>query len=226
MDSFHIPYSLSIHAKDGRYITKLCVIFPGCPILDQVLSLYLMIKSGKEIELLQTGNFYGDRGDAYYTDATFQKMFDIKFKTKPESILPSVRTDETDINVIGAFFSLSMGNGSEHLNDALTRSNTIKKEIEYRHPNLKQKVMDLLLYSTGLSHGVKEALQRQELSWDEMIDYVSIGIALPTYIDSVVGIKTSVANFNSLHRMVEYDMVENRSRAMESAPKKILQLLD
>jgi hypothetical protein len=86
--------------------------------------------------------------------------------------------------------------------------------------------MDLLLYSTGLSHGVKEALQRQELSWDEMIDYVSIGIALPTYIDSVVGIKTSVANFNSLHRMVEYDMVENRSRAMESAPKKILQLLD
>lgn len=55
-----IPYDLEIYQKETDIkIAKTCIYFDSTPILDQILSVYLMIKNGKEMDLLSTGNFYG-----------------------------------------------------------------------------------------------------------------------------------------------------------------------
>lgn len=57
LDSFHIPYELKVYTHQNEFLADLCVTFKGCPILDQILSTLLHIKSGDEDGLLYNCNF-------------------------------------------------------------------------------------------------------------------------------------------------------------------------
>lgn len=57
-NSIHIPYNLDLYTKNNEYLANMCITFPGSPILDQILSVYLMINSGQEKEVLNNSNFY------------------------------------------------------------------------------------------------------------------------------------------------------------------------
>jgi len=59
----HIPYILNIYNKSNNFLGDMCVTFPGSPILDQILSVYLMISSNNETELLNSSNFYNTTED-------------------------------------------------------------------------------------------------------------------------------------------------------------------
>jgi hypothetical protein len=56
MDNYSIPYKLELLTKSGERLCDICIIYPGCPILDEILSTLLLIKSGQEDVLIDTGN--------------------------------------------------------------------------------------------------------------------------------------------------------------------------
>ena len=58
MRNFSINWDLNIYTKDDLKIARACVTFKNSPILDQVLSAYLLIKSGKEDEILINSGFF------------------------------------------------------------------------------------------------------------------------------------------------------------------------
>jgi len=228
INSLHIPYNLSIYTKSGEYITKICVVFPGSPVLDQVLSLYLMVKSGREEELLRAGNFYGERGDAYYNDPQFKQMFDTKFKVKLSSDTSPARGEKeaVDLNFIGISMGLAMGREySNETKELMLASKNIKEKMDRKYPQMQKKILNTLLVGTGLDSGVKESLERQELSWDEVVDFCAISVLpMPTHLDGLKSIKTGVKNFSNLYLKVGYDFEEGRINVASDAPKKIAEL--
>lgn len=56
IDNFSIPYNLELLTKSNEFICTICIVYPGCPILDEILSTILLIKSGQEDVIINTGN--------------------------------------------------------------------------------------------------------------------------------------------------------------------------
>lgn len=55
----HTPYHLIVLSKTDVVISSLCVYFKDAPVLDQLLSLTLLIQAGEEDQLLKTANWFG-----------------------------------------------------------------------------------------------------------------------------------------------------------------------
>ncbi|CAH7429133.1 hypothetical protein VCHA53O466_50505 [Vibrio chagasii] len=78
LGSAHIPYSLEIVDKDtGLVLCKACVVFKGQPQLDQVFSLLMVIRAGKESEeeLLHKANFYSFQIDSPKSHEVLSRYF-------------------------------------------------------------------------------------------------------------------------------------------------------
>lgn len=59
MDHYSIKWDLNIYDKiSDTKLTRACIVFRNCPILDNILSVYLMLKSGKEDEVLLNSGFF------------------------------------------------------------------------------------------------------------------------------------------------------------------------
>ena len=56
MDNYSIPYKLELLTKSGERLCDICIVYPGCPILDEILSTLLLIKSGQEDVIIDNGN--------------------------------------------------------------------------------------------------------------------------------------------------------------------------
>ncbi len=56
MKNYSIPYNLELLSKNDEKLCDICIVYHDCPILDEVLSTLLLIKSGQEELLLSTGN--------------------------------------------------------------------------------------------------------------------------------------------------------------------------
>jgi hypothetical protein len=66
LNSFSINWDLNIYIKNTDIqIARSCITFSGSPILDQVLSVYLMLKSGKEIEIIKNSGFFDKNQQLY-----------------------------------------------------------------------------------------------------------------------------------------------------------------
>lgn len=51
-----IPFKLKLLDKNNNFLCDICVVFKNCPILDQILSVYLMVQTNEEIKLLNNSN--------------------------------------------------------------------------------------------------------------------------------------------------------------------------
>ena len=58
MENYSIPYNLDLYTKQGDKLCEICIVYPGVPILDEILSTLLLIKSGQEDIILTTGNHF------------------------------------------------------------------------------------------------------------------------------------------------------------------------
>ena len=67
IDNFSINWDLNIYTKLGEKICRSCVTFKGSPILDQVLTAYLLIKANKEKEILINSGFF-DKEYPYFSE--------------------------------------------------------------------------------------------------------------------------------------------------------------
>lgn len=153
MNNASINYDLKIFNKNGDYLSKLCIVFPNCPILDQVLSVYLMISSGKEEELLKTSNFF-DRQDSLYNDNYLCDLKGFKKQTvsnRLSKIFPKKSKKELFFN---------------------SKRAEISKKIERN-----------LFKGLGIKSVIIEEFYNQELSFDEKVDFYSSGIELPKHLD-------------------------------------------
>ena len=57
-DNSSITYTLELLNKDNEKICKICVVYKDCPILDEILTVYLSIKSGNESKIIEIGNHF------------------------------------------------------------------------------------------------------------------------------------------------------------------------
>ena len=58
MDEWSINYKFYVLTKENVRICRLCIVYKGSPILDQILSNILNIKSNKEIYILENSGFF------------------------------------------------------------------------------------------------------------------------------------------------------------------------
>lgn len=73
--SYHIPYDLIVVSKQTNLeLANLCIYFDETPIIDQVISTVLFLQTGKEKEILETGNFF-NRRDSFYTDPVMSQLY-------------------------------------------------------------------------------------------------------------------------------------------------------
>ena len=145
--SGHIPYELDLYDKDGEYLANLCITFNGCPILDQILSVYLMIKSDDEKKMLDNCNFY-KKSDYFNENKDLNKIICKRFG-KDQMNLTSL------IN--------SIGEDSQY------------KKINNRDKKLFRNYIDKKLFRNIFDEEEYNFIFKQEVSWDEMTDYYSIG---------------------------------------------------
>ena len=101
----HIPFYLGYRKKNSNEKYKpICVIFPNMPVLDQVASFLLYIKSGKEEELLSVANELSDVSTnnaevVYGVDRTLENALFDRFLS---------RIDKEDLYLTRALFDAGL----------------------------------------------------------------------------------------------------------------------
>lgn len=65
LDNFSISYDLFLLDKLNNLLCKICIVHKGCPILDEILIIYLMIKTGKEKDIIEVGNHFS-KSEEYF----------------------------------------------------------------------------------------------------------------------------------------------------------------
>lgn len=63
-DNNSISYDLELLDKSNSKICKICIVYKDCPILDEILTVYLSIKTGNEDKIIEIGNHFS-RTDLY-----------------------------------------------------------------------------------------------------------------------------------------------------------------
>lgn len=168
MDGLHIPFTLKLYNKKWEYLSELCVVFPGSPVLDQVLSVYLMIKSGEEETLLKSANLYGLKSDLIYKE---QFLIDIK-KVNPKKEVKLLNNQ----NYVSG---ISEETKSKKIVVSKLKENTIKNNRNL----IKEKAINLFFKKMGIPKNIQKELSNQELCWDEKLDYISVNIEMPEVMD-------------------------------------------
>lgn len=54
-----VPFRLSLSTKDGTHLARLCTYAESTPILDFLLALFLHVRAGEEMTVLQQANWFG-----------------------------------------------------------------------------------------------------------------------------------------------------------------------
>lgn len=75
-----IPYHLSLLDKNNNHLCDMCVVFNDCPIFDQILSVYMMIKANEEIKLLNNSNIFNIKDKFYENKHILKTIHSIKTK--------------------------------------------------------------------------------------------------------------------------------------------------
>lgn len=77
INNFSIPYNLELLTKNNNYVSSICIVYPGCPILDEILSTILLIKSGQENLIITTGNHFKQSKlyQQYFQDTKLEERY-------------------------------------------------------------------------------------------------------------------------------------------------------
>lgn len=150
LNNHSIQYDLELYSKNWVFYANLCVAFPGSPVLDQVLSVYLMVKSGQEEDLIRNSNLFR-RSDELYLDGYLVELKGLK-KRSFDRVFGAPKT---------------------------------RREVFFdsKRPQLKVRIQNTLLGMLGVPRSLGRDLFNQELSFDERLDYVGVGIPMPRHLD-------------------------------------------
>jgi len=160
LNSAHIPYELDLFNKNNDYLANLCITFNGCPILDQILSVYLMISANQEADMLDKCNFY-KKSDDFFEDTTIQKVLPDRFKTS---------NNENGIVNIDNFLHSRIQTSSFNFTAAEIKK---KEKLKLEKTKFKKYVKNNI-FSSIFEPGAISFIFNTEVSWDEMSDYYSI----------------------------------------------------
>jgi len=149
LNSAHIPYMLDLYDKDNIYLANLCITFNGCPILDQILSVYLMISSNQEEDMLDNCNFY-KKSQLFNENKNIQKIMEMR------------NTGSS------AFEEMTISTLRNNV-DALPVLNKVRRE-EIKFENyFKSNILGSIFDREAV-----DFIFNTEVTWDEMCDYYSI----------------------------------------------------
>lgn len=151
--SVHIPYNLDMYTKKGEYLANLCITFKGCPIFDQILSVYLMLSSNQEKEMLDKCNFY-KKSELFHTNDDVKNFFEER--SEGSELAEAIREH------IGSVSGLVHDNDNQSL---IVRNQ--KKEQFKKH-------IDKILFRRLFEGPVYDMIFNRDVSWDELTDYYSI----------------------------------------------------
>lgn len=130
IDNFSIPYNLELLTKSNEFICTICIVYPGCPILDEILSTILLIKSGQEDVIINTGN--------HMRKSNIYRQF---FKGETISASEGARIEYLveSLNIVKDLVRLSLRSildDGEEVNYIMTIDNTWHEIIGYQAFNL------------------------------------------------------------------------------------------
>ena len=143
-----ISYDLYVMTKNNIKISRCCIVFNGCPILDEVLATYMMIKTGRELDILNGSGFFDK-------DKTLFDMF----------IDPLLNKEEPPTNAISDLINSYTLDGSN--------PNRLQPE-QIRHPaEIKSRIRSWLVsyLSRYIPDDIMEYTTNLDVSWGEAVDY-------------------------------------------------------
>lgn len=149
LNNYAISFNLYVMTKNNLKISRCCIVFNGCPILDEVLAIYMMIKTGREIDILNGSGFFDK-------DKTLFDMFVEPILQKKE-----IKTDAM-VDLIGVYDTLDGSN-----------PNRLQPE-QIRHPaEIKSRIRSWLVsyLSRYIPDDIIEYTTNLDVSWDEAVDY-------------------------------------------------------
>lgn len=148
-----ISYDLYVTTKNNIKISRCCIVFNGCPILDEVLAIYMMIKTGRELDILNGSGFFNKD----------KKLFDM-------FIDPLLNKEEPPTDAIS------------DLVNSYTLDNSILNRLQpeqIRQPiEIKSRIGSWLIsyLSKYIPDDIMEYTTNLDVSWGEAVDYEAFGL--------------------------------------------------
>lgn len=173
MSNFSISYDLNIYTKSGEKIARSCIVYKHSPILDQVLSTYLLLKAGKEDEILINSGFFDK------DEVLFPKLMEPLIKSLKEKDFD--KKSEIDRNLIddtldgsGRFQNLRRNRYFQH----------ISSQVEIKN-NITNWIKDYLILK-GFDRTLYEYTTNLDVSFGEAVDYEAFNLFNINVFDHLV----------------------------------------
>ena len=195
MNSYSIKWALNIYDKETEQkLARACIVFRNCPILDNVLSVYMLLKSDQEDEILLNSGFH-DKGPLFESKlnpiiTALKKAKEPKIKnflsneTGAEPVLNNLCTE---LNVLNA----NLQNGQiatvqaslPNENDNFTLDGHNRYENRMRNAYLERVSIEVeiksairnwlerYLIKNGMDKDLYKYTTNLDVSWDEAVDY-------------------------------------------------------
>ena len=170
LNSIHIPYELKLYSKENEFLADLCVTFSGCPILDQILSTVLHIKSGDEDGLLENCNFYNPSEEGLRLKKSIRGGEDSSSNTGTGFNLSDTGIISTTASVINNNTVTSTVSLIDHSMTRILKKNYDKEKIHKKNvAHVKKGLNEIFKKLFGPE--LFEFILNKPVSWDELNDY-------------------------------------------------------
>ena len=181
MSNFSISWDLNIYTKLGEKIARSCITFKNSPILDQVLSVYLMIKSNNEKEILLNSGFF-DREYPLFSNILDPLVKKLK-EAKDKKASKDLHEFRERIGRIGENETLDGSDRYQNL-----RRNRYLEHI-LQQAEIKTSIGNWIrdyLFANGFDRTLYEYTTNLDVSWGEAIDYEAFNLFDITCFDHLV----------------------------------------
>jgi len=171
MSNFSISWDLNIYTKLGEKIARSCITFKNSPILDQVLSVYLMIKSNNEKEILLNSGFF-DREYPLFSNILDPLVKKLK-EAKDKKASKDLHEFQERIGRIGENETLDGSDRYQNL-----RRNRYLEHI-LQQAEIKTSIGNWIrdyLFANGFDRTLYEYTTNLDVSWGEAIDYEAFNL--------------------------------------------------
>ena len=178
--TFSINWDLVIYTKLGEKIARSCITFKGSPILDQVLAVYLLLKSGKEKEILLNSGFF-DREYPYFSEILEPLVKSLKDEKLQNTNIDNLR--ETNLR-------------REEINETLDGSDRYQNlrrnrylEHIFQQTEIKTSINNWIreyFFVNGFDRTLYDYTTNLDVSFGEAVDYEAFSLFNITCFDYLV----------------------------------------
>ena len=181
--TFSINWDLVIYTKLGEKIARSCITFKGSPILDQVLAVYLLLKSGKEKEILLNSGFF-DREYPYFSEILEPLVKSLKDEKLQNTNIDNLR--ETNLRREEINETLDGLYGSDRYQNL--RRNRYLEHI-FQQTEIKTSINNWIreyFFVNGFDRTLYDYTTNLDVSFGEAVDYEAFSLFNITCFDYLV----------------------------------------